>query len=193
MPNILELTVYIVSSHLSNVQMTSDEMFQELQNVHAALNALEAGIPIASEPDSTPEPPKLTVKQAFKKNEVICMICGKSFTTLKKHLTVAHDLKPGQYRKQFGIPSTQSLAAKSYIESRRKTAIDRGFGEGLAKYRDDRAAKKASVPMVKIKAPVPTVKVIAPVPVVKDKAGLPAVRVKAPVPAKSAVSKKSTK
>jgi len=63
--------------------------------------------------------------------------------TLARHLKTAHDLKPGQYRKQFGIPSSQSLAARSYSESRRQLAIDRGLGEGLAKAR---AARKAAAP-----------------------------------------------
>jgi predicted transcriptional regulator len=133
--------------------MTSDEMLQELQKVYTSLKALEAGLPIAMESSTSTETPKLTIKQAFKKDEVICMVCGKGgFKTLKRHLTMAHDLKPGQYRKQFGIPSSQKLAAKSYSESRRQMAIDKGLGEGLAKFRAD---KKVTVPLKTTKAPVP--------------------------------------
>lgn len=54
---------------------------------------------------------------------------------MTRHLKTAHDLEPGQHRKQFGIPGSQSLAAKSYSGSRRQMAIDRGLGEGLAKAR----------------------------------------------------------
>jgi len=155
MPTLLELTAQIVSAHLSNIQMTSDEMLQELQKVHASLKALEASSPIAIESLASTGAPKITIKQAFKKDEVICMVCGKGgFKTLKRHLGQAHDLKPGQYRKQFGLPSTQKLAAKSYSESRRQMAIDKGLGEGLAKFRAD---KKATVPVVKTKALVSTV------------------------------------
>lgn len=181
MPTLIELTAQIVSAHLSNQQMSSDEMLLELQKVHASLKALEAGSPIGTETLSFTEAPRLTVKQAFKKDEVICMVCGKGgFKTLKRHLAQAHDLKPGQYRKQFNIPSSISLTAKSYSESRRQTAIDKGLGDGLAKARETRAAKKASV--VKAKAPVkakdkvlaPTVKAKAPVPAIKKKATVPA-------------------
>jgi predicted transcriptional regulator len=88
------------------------------------------------------ETPKLTIKQAFKKDEIICMVCGKrGFRALKKQLGQAHDLKPGQYRKLFGIPSSQSLAAKTYSESHRQTALANGLGEGLAKSRETSAAK----------------------------------------------------
>jgi predicted transcriptional regulator len=138
MPTLLELTAEIVSAHVTNMQMTSDEMLQELQKVHASLEALESGAFVDAEPSKP-----LTIKQAFKKDEVICMICGKGgFKTLKRHLTQAHGIKPGQYRKQFNIPSSISLTSKSYSESRRQTAIDKGLGEGLAKARELRAAKK---------------------------------------------------
>jgi len=108
MPTIIELTAQIVSAHLSNQQMTSDEMLQELQKVYESLKALEAGSPIAIGTKTSTGAPKLSIKQAFKKDEVICMICGKGgFKTLKRHIGQAHALKPGQYRKQFGIPSSQ--------------------------------------------------------------------------------------
>jgi predicted transcriptional regulator len=129
--------------------MTSDEILQELQKVYASLKALEAGTSIAMASSVSAGGPELTVRQAFKRDEVICMVCGKGgFKTLKRHLSMSHALKPGQYRKQFGIPSTQSLAAKSYSESRRQMAIDKGLGEGLAKARAMRVAKKSATSAV---------------------------------------------
>jgi predicted transcriptional regulator len=184
MPTLLELTAEIVSAHVSNMQMSSDEMLQELQKVHASLKALESGAPV--EPA---QPKQLSIKQAFKKDEVVCMICGKGgFKTLKRHLAQAHDLKPGQYRKQFNIPSSISLTAKNYSESRRQGALDRGVGDNLSKARAARTAnvkgKKSSVTEEKVKAPVPAVKVKAAVPAIKTKAPVPAVKQKAAVPAK---------
>jgi predicted transcriptional regulator len=172
---LIELTAKIVSAHVTNRHMTADALLQELQKVHVALKALENGASVDAEP-----PKPLTVKQAFKKDEVICMICGKGgFKTLKRHLIQAHDLKPGQYRKRFNIPSSLSLTAKSYSESRKQMAIDKGLGEGLAKARALRSAKSKEK-----KAPVPAVRVTPSVPAVKVKASVPAVRKKAAVPAK---------
>jgi predicted transcriptional regulator len=117
--------------------MSSEELLKSIQLVHATLKALEEGSPTAIEPSATTEIPKLSIKQAFKKDEVICMVCGKGvFKTLKRHLTQAHQLTPIQYRKQFGIPFTQKLAAKSYSETRRQMAIDKGLGEGFANARE---------------------------------------------------------
>jgi predicted transcriptional regulator len=51
-------------------------------------------------------------------------------------------MKPTEYRKQFDIPRTQPLAARSYSESRRQMAVDRGLGENLAKARAAKAKAK---------------------------------------------------
>ena len=189
MSNLMSLTAELVSAHASNTQMSSEELYQEIEKVYAALKALENGTSVEA-----PEQPKqLTIRQAFKKDEVICMICGKGFKTLKRHIAQVHDLKPGAYRKQFGIPSSQSLVAKSYSESRRQTALDKGLGEGLAKARAARAVQKAETPAVKTKVPVPAVKKKAPVPAVKAKTAAP-VKVEvatAPVKSKKKVSVKA--
>ena len=81
MSTLLDLTAAIVSSHAANTQMTSDQLSQTILDVHAALKALESGTPTDT---PQPEQPKLTIKQAFNKDEFICMICGKGgFKTLK--------------------------------------------------------------------------------------------------------------
>ncbi len=136
MSTIIDLTAEIVMAHASSTQMSSDELLQEIQKVHALLQAIEGGpTPVAEEPR-----PPLTLKQAFRKDEVICMVCGKGgMKSLTRHLK-QHGLKPGQYRKQFGIPSSQSLTARSFSEARRKMAEERGLGDVLAKARKVRAA-----------------------------------------------------
>lgn len=139
--SILELTTDIVSSHASASPMSSDELVQEIQKVYAALQDLEAG-KVSVAPGEAPEQPAMSVRAAFRKNEVICMICGKGgMKALTRHLSTVHNLKPGQYRKQFGIPREQPLTAKSYSEARRKMAEERGLGDLLAKGREKRAAK----------------------------------------------------
>ena len=152
MSNLTELTAQIIAARAAKKDMTKEEFQEEMQMVYSFLKGVEEGNlqPTTPEPVEEAKPKQLTIKQAFKKDEVVCMVCGKGgFKTLKRHLSLAHDLKPGQYRKQFGIPSSQSLAAKSYSESRRQMAIDKGLGEGLAKARELRAAKKAAVPVVR--------------------------------------------
>lgn len=140
---LIEMVAEIVSAHASANKMSSDDLLAELQRVHSTLKALEASIPVDG--ISAEAKPALTIKQAFKKDEIICMICGKGgFKTLARHLNQTHGLKPGQYRRQFNIPSSQSLSARSYSESRRQTALDRGLADNLAKARQVRAEKIAA-------------------------------------------------
>ena len=152
MATLLEMAAQIVASHAGSTPMTSDELVQEIQKVHAALQAIEAGREISA-PAAEEARPALTVKQAFKSNEVICMVCGKGgFKTLTRHLKQTHDMKPGEYRKQFGISSKQPLAARKFSEERRKMAQERGLVDVLAKARAVRMAKlqeKKAVPAKK--------------------------------------------
>ena len=154
MATLVEIAAQIVSSHASTTEMSTDELLLEIQKVYTALQNLEEGIAVSNEAVVEVKP-NLTVKEAFKKNEVICMICGKGgFKTLTRHLTHVHDIKPGEYKKEFGIPSKQSLSAKSLTEARRKMAMERGLGENLAKAREVRMAnlkkKAAAAKPVKI-------------------------------------------
>jgi len=143
MATLMEMVAEIVSAHASANQMSSDDLLAELQKVHLTLKSLESGLPVAGA--SADARPTLTIKQAFKKDEVVCMICGKGgFKTLTRHLNMAHELKPGQYRKQFNIPTSQSLSAKNYSDSRRQAALDRGLADNLAKARKVRAEKIAA-------------------------------------------------
>lgn len=188
MPNLIELTAQIVSKHASKTVMTTEQLLQDLHHIHATLQLMEQGIS-PDEPSEEPTLPTLTIKQAFMKNEVICMICNKGgFKTLTRHLSTVHNLKPGQYRKMFGIKSTQKLSAKSYSEAVVKAAIDRGMVDILAKAREKRMANiaaKKKVSVVKVKAAAPAVNVKSAVPAVKKRASAPPVKKKATVPVDS--------
>ncbi|WP_129128237.1 MucR family transcriptional regulator [Geomonas oryzae] len=167
MATLVEIAAQLVASHASSTPMTSDELLAEIAKVHAALKNLEAGQGVEGVEETKSS---LSIKEAFKKNEVVCLVCGKGgFKTLARHLSTAHGMKPGAYKKQFGIPSKQALSAKSYSESRRKMAQDRGLADNLAKAREVRmanieakketvakpakAAKAPKAPAAKAKAP----------------------------------------
>ena len=140
MATLLEMTADIVASHARTAPMTTDDIIQELKKVYAALQSIETGVPIevqaAAEEGAAPA---LTIKQAFKTNEVICMLCGKGgMKTLTRHLNQAHQLKPSNYRKQFNIAKTQPLMSKSYALKRKEIAAGMDLGANLVKAREAR-------------------------------------------------------
>ena len=138
MATLLEMATEIALSMSSSSTLSKEELLAEIASIHNSLAAIEKGEALPEKTEET-DAPKISLKKAFGKDKVICLICNKEMKTLTRHLRTAHDLKPGEYRKQFGIPRTQSLAAKSYSESRRQMAIDRGLGDNLAKARAARA------------------------------------------------------
>ena len=139
--SLVELTAGIVSSHAVGTEMSSDELIQEINRVFATLKKLETD-GAAVETAAVPGAAALTMKKAFQNDQVGCLVCGKTgFKTLTRHLKQAHELKPGQYRKQFNIPSSQSLTAKNYSEARRKSANENNLAANLEKARAVRAAK----------------------------------------------------
>lgn len=146
MATILEMAVEIVAAHASTTNMSKEELIAEIASVYQALSALDKGEAIAGEVAEEEAAPAVSKKKAFGKDKVVCMICGKGMKTLTRHIKTAHAMTPGQYRKQFGIPRTQSLAARNYSESRRQMALDRGLGEKLAKAREARAKAKSAAP-----------------------------------------------
>lgn len=159
MATLLEMAADIVSSHASTSKLSSAELLQEIHKVYATLQGLEGSQPV----EAAAVKPVMTWKQSIKANEINCLVCGKGqMKTLARHLMREHGLKPGQYKKQFGIPSTQSLAAKSYSELRRKLAVEIGLGDVLVKARATRAAN------IKAKKTVPATKEVTVKKAVKD-------------------------
>ena len=139
--SLIELTANIVSSHASVSEMSGEDLLLELQKVHIALQKLEGEGGEGLE-KAEMKGPAMSVKKAFQPDQVCCMICGKAgMKTLARHLAQVHGLKPGEYRKQFGIPSSQALTAKNFSEARRRMAQEKGLADNLAKARAVRAAK----------------------------------------------------
>lgn len=150
---LVELTASIVSSHAAGTEMSADDLIQEINKVYATLKKLEIEGAAPEAAAGAPGAPAMSLKKAFQNDQIACLVCGKTgFKTLTRHLKQAHDLKPGQYRKQFNIPAGQSLTAKNYSEARRKAANENNLAANLEKARAARAAKKTAA-AVATKAP----------------------------------------
>lgn len=140
---LVELTANIVSSHAASVEMTSDELLQEIQRVYGMLKQLEGDLPV--EGDAAKAAPAMAPKKSIQKDQVVCLICNKGgFKTLTRHLKQVHNMKPGEYRKQFGLPAGTPLAAKNYSEARRAAAQKNNLAANLEKARATRMANLAA-------------------------------------------------
>ncbi|MBI5017593.1 MAG: MucR family transcriptional regulator [Deltaproteobacteria bacterium] len=147
---LLQMTADIVASHASMNELSQVDLLGEISMVFKRLSDLAGGMEgeeIVIEAEATAaksEPPKPAVplEAAFGADKVFCMVCGQGMKTLKRHLSTAHAMKPGQYRKAFGIPAGTALVAKNYSEARKKMAADLHLADRLVKARAARGKKK---------------------------------------------------
>ena len=146
---LVEMTAEIVASHASLNVMTQEDLLAEIGQVFQKLSALTEGTEIAFEEVATVEQDvaasaAVPLEAAFGADKVFCMVCGKGMKTLKRHLSTAHGLKPGQYRKQYNIPAGTPLVAKNYSEARKAMAQKLNLAERLVKARAARKKKRAA-------------------------------------------------
>jgi predicted transcriptional regulator len=146
---LIEMTAEIVASHASLNAMSQEDLLGEIGQVFQKLSSLTDGTEMVLEEAKTAEQdavPSAAVplEAAFGADKVFCMVCGKGMKTLKRHLSTAHGLKPGQYRKQYNIPAGTPLVAKNYSEARKKMAQKLNLAERLVKARAARKKKRAA-------------------------------------------------
>ena len=132
--SLIELTAGVVQSYLGNNQMQPDQVPNLMQQVHDKFTQLQGGTvaPEASTASETAGPqhePPVKPKNSVRKNDVVCLECGKTFKTLKRHIRTEHGLDENDYKARWDLPSSMKLVAKSYSEQRSQMAKDLGLGE----------------------------------------------------------------
>lgn len=114
----------IVSAYLSNNQLTAADVPAFIRSVIAAL-----GEEAASEsPPEQQQQPAVPIKKSVRSDAVVCLECGATQKTLKRHLGVAHNLTPAEYREKWNLPKDYPMVAPSYAEARSAMAKKIGLG-----------------------------------------------------------------
>jgi len=82
----------------------------------------------SSPPTSGPREPAVSVRKSTASPDfIISLIDGKSYKTLRRHLTT-HGMTPESYREEFGLKPDYPMVAPNYSESRRAMAKKIGLG-----------------------------------------------------------------
>jgi predicted transcriptional regulator len=97
-------------------------------------------VPAVDEPKK-PEP-AVPIKKSITPDALICLHCGKTFKSLKRHLQSEHGLSPDEYRAAFGLKSDYPTVAPSYSAQRSALALSAGLGRKAV---ESVAAKKPAV------------------------------------------------
>ena len=120
-----ELTAEIVSAYVSNNQIAVADVSSVISSVARNLGALAAEEPEAVPPRPEPAVP---VRRSVSRDQITCLVCGGKHKVLKRHLAVAHQLNPVEYRELFGLKRDYPMAAPSYVAERAEIAKRIGLG-----------------------------------------------------------------
>ncbi|MCP1469824.1 putative transcriptional regulator [Sphingobium sp. OAS761] len=121
---LITLTSDIVAAHVSNNSVAVSDVSSLIQNVHAALAALNQPTP---EPEVKPEP-AVSVRASIKPDYIVCLEDGKKLKMLKRHLMTHYQMTPDDYRAKWGLPADYPMVAPNYAEQRRSLAKKIGLG-----------------------------------------------------------------
>ena len=121
--NVTELTADIVSAYLSKNTVRPEEIATLINTVHAALSG------VGQEPAAPQkhEPP-MPWKKAIKPDGIVSFEDGKSYKSLRRHLTT-RGLTPEQYREKWGLPKDFPMVSPNYSAARSELAKKLGLGQ----------------------------------------------------------------
>ncbi len=134
-----EMTAEIVSAYVSNNPVPVSEVSSVINSVAENLGALASEEPQAQ--PAKPEP-AVSVGRSVGRDQITCLVCGGKHKVLKRHLAVAHQLTPPEYRELFGLKRDYPMAAPSYVQERAEIARRIGLGRP----RKAAPAKRARTP-----------------------------------------------
>ncbi len=136
---LVTLTSDIVAAHVSNNDVTVNDLPTLISNVYGALAGLGQAAPVAEE---VPLKPAVSIRSSVKPDKIVCLDCGMELKMLKRHLMTHHSLSPDQYRSRWNLGSDYPLVAPEYAEKRRDLAKKIGLGRkpGARRGRKPKAA-----------------------------------------------------
>lgn len=156
--DLVELAADLTMAWLSNpnTRASAEDVPSFLKLMHGAVTDLSGAQASASTAgiDAAPEyTPAVKVRKSLaSRDHIISMIDGKSYRTLRRHLST-HGLTPEDYRARYNLKPDYPMVAESYSEARREMAKKIGLGRkpgekapAPAKAAPKAAASTASAP-----------------------------------------------
>ena len=134
---LITLTSDIVAAHLSNNDVTVDDVPGLITNVYDALS----GLGEEAEPEEVRPEPAVSIRASVKPDYIVCLEDGKKLKMLKRYLRTNYDMTPEEYRARWNLPSDYPMVAPNYAEKRRLLAKKIGLGRKPGSGRGRRKSK----------------------------------------------------
>ncbi|TBN13304.1 transcriptional regulator [Agrobacterium cavarae] len=124
---LVELTADIVAAYVSHHVVPVAELPSLICDVHNALNGTSA--PAVASVSVEKQKPAVSVRKSVQDDQIICLECGGSFKSLKRHLTTHHNITPEEYREKWDLAVDYPMVAPAYAEARSRLAKEMGLGQ----------------------------------------------------------------
>ena len=122
------LTVDLVSAYVSNNPLPIAELTGLIASTYASVAALSKGTASAEIVAEAAKPSANVIKRSITPDGLISFIDGKTYKTLKRHLT-GNGLSPDQYRTKYGLPRDYPMVSENYSAQRSALAKAIGLGQ----------------------------------------------------------------
>ena len=130
----LSLATKLATSYLKNNRVARDELPGLISKLHETLAKLESGEKVRE--------PAVPVDKSVKRNEIMCLECGKGQKMLKRHLMSGHGLMADEYRARWELGRDYPLVAPNYTKQRSEMAKKSGLGRKPGATNSKRAKAK---------------------------------------------------
>jgi len=122
--DLINLTADIVSAHVANNKISTQDVSTLIRSVFDALAA--AATPAV--PEAVKAEPAVSVRSSVKQDYIVCLEDGKKLKMLKRYLRTNFDMTPDEYRQKWDLPRDYPMVAPAYAEQRRGLAKQIGLG-----------------------------------------------------------------
>ncbi len=123
-PTIPVLTAEIVSAYVRHHSIATADIGRLVSVVAEGLG----GLGRAPEPPAGPRP-AVPVQDSVHRDHLVCLVCGKPFKSLRRHLQRAHGLTAAASRQMFELARDYPMVAAASTEQRAAIARRSGLGQ----------------------------------------------------------------
>lgn len=126
-PNLAAMTTQIISAYVGHNSVAVSDIGKLVSAVGQELGSL------GTEPEQPTKPePAVSLRRSVRHDHLVCLVCGKPFKSLRRHLRTGHDLTPEAYREMFGVARDYPMVAAASSEQRVEIAKRSGLGQRRA-------------------------------------------------------------
>ena len=118
----------ILSAYLANNTVSPADLSAVIETVKTAFGVSAGSVMASTDDEPKKLEPAVSVKKSVTPDALICLHCGKSFKSLKRHLQNEHGQSPNEYRATFGLKADYPTVAPNYSAQRSTLALSAGLG-----------------------------------------------------------------